>query len=302
MLDVFLSVVLPIFLVVGSSALLQRLRPGALGLIGPAALYLLAPALVLDGLLRSELSAAVSLRVVAAAVATVLVMMAVSWAVSRALRHDRPTESGFLLAGTFGNAGNMGIPLSFLAFGDDGLSIAIMVFVAQGSLSWPVGIYLAARGSARGWGPLIQAVKVPTLYAVPIALLLRALDWSLPAALDRPIGLLADAAVPAMLLVLGYQLAQGLDLAERTDLIAALVTRLLIGAAAAFGITALLGLEGTARNTVVLIAAMPTAVFTTILATEFGAAPRFVTSTVVVGSFASLLTLTALIALLQRWS
>ena len=228
MLDVLLSVVLPIFLVAGSSALLQRLRPGALGLIGPAAIYLLAPALVLDGLLRSELSAAVSLRVVVAAGATLLTMMAVSWAVSRALRHDRPTESGFLLAGTFGNAGNMGIPLSFLAFGDEGLSIAIMVFVAQASLSWPVGIYLAARGSARGWRPLAHAAKVPTLYVVPIALLLRALDRSLPAALDVPIGLLADAAVPGMLLVLGYQLAGGIALGRRTDLIAALVTRLLI--------------------------------------------------------------------------
>ena len=44
---------------------------------------------------------------------------------------------------------------------------------------------------------------------------------------------------------------------------------------------------------------MPTAVFTTILATEFKAEPRFVTSAVIASTVLSLLTLTALIFLLQ---
>lgn len=301
MIDVLLSVVLPIFLVAGSGAALQRLRPGPLGALGPAALYLLSPALVLKGLIQTELPLDVSLRVIGATMTVVAAMAVISWVVSRLLRHDRPTESGFMLAGTFGNAGNMGIPMAFLAFGEDGLSVAVLIFVAQGSLSWPVGIYLAARGRAHGWLPLIKAVQAPTVYAVPVALVVRVFDWTLPETIERPISLMADATIPAMLLVLGYQLAQGLHFEQRASLAAGLVTRLLIGAGVGVGLAMLFGLEGAARNTVAITAAMPTAVFTTLLATEFETAPRFVASAVVTSTVASLLTLTLLIAFLQRW-
>lgn len=300
LLNVFLTVVLPIFLVAGAGAVLQRLRPGPLGALAPAALFIFAPALVLDGLLRTQLPLEVSLRIVAAAAITIFSMAAVSWVASRLLRLDRTTESGFMLAGAFGNSGNMGIPISFLAFGDDGLSVAIMVFVTHTSVSWPVGIYIAARGRAQGWTPLLQAIKAPTLYAVPVALTIRAFDWTLPATLDRPISLLADAAIPGVLLVLGYQLAQGVEVKQPGQIVAALVTRLIIGAAVGAGAATLLGLDGIVRNTVVLIAAMPTAVFVTIVATEYQIVPRFVASVVVVSTVASLVTLTMVINLLQR--
>lgn len=301
LLDIFLTVVLPIFLVAGAGAALQRVRPGSLGLLGPAALYIFGPALVLNGLLRTQLPLDVSLRIVVAAAATMLAMVAVSWVVSRLLRLDRATESGFMLTGAFGNSGNMGIPLSLLAFGEDGLSVAIIVFVAHTSINWPVGIYIAARGRIHGWGPLLQALRAPTLYAVPLALAIRGFDWALPATLERPISMLADAAIPAMLLVLGYQLAQGIELRRPGVMTTALATRLIAGAAVGAGVTMLMGLEGVVRNTVVLIAAMPAAVFVSILATEYRTVPRFVASTVIIGTFASLVTLTVVINLLQRW-
>ena len=301
MLSIFLTVVLPIFLVAGAGATLQRLRPGPLGMLAPAALYIFAPALALDGLLRTQLPLDVSLRIVASAATVVIVMALVSWVVSRALRLDRPTESGFVLAGTFGNAGNMGIPVSFLAFGDDGLAVAIMVFITQSSISWPIGIYLAARGRARGWTPLLNAARAPALYAIPIALAVRALGWTLPETIELPISLLADAAIPGMLLVLGYQLAQGIALDRPGGIAVALVTRLVAGAVAGAAVATLFGLDGVARNTVVLIAAMPAAVFVTILATEYRAAPRFVASVVVMSTATSLLTLTVVINLLRQW-
>ena len=301
LLNIFLTVVLPIFLVAGVGAALQRIRPGPLGALGPAALYIFAPALVLDGLLQTRLPLDVSLRIVAAAAATILAMAAVSWVVSRLLRLDRPAESGFMLAGTFGNAGNMGIPISFLAFGEEGLSVAVIVFATHTSISWPVGIFIAARGRAQGWAPLLPAIKAPTLYAVPVALTVRALDWTLPVTLDRPISLLADAAIPGMLLVLGYQLAQGIEVRQPGSIAAVLGTRLILGALVGAAAATLLGLDGVARNTVVLIAAMPAAVFLTILATEYRTVPRFVASVVVIGTVSSLVTLTVVINLLEQW-
>ena len=48
-----------------------------------------------------------------------------------------------------------------------------------------------------------------------------------------------------------------------------------------------------------VVSAMPTAVFTTILATQFQAKPAFVTNAVVLGTLLSLLTLTALITVVE---
>ena len=71
---------------------------------------------------------------------------------------------------------------------------------------------------------------------------------------------------------------------------------------AAFGVAHLLGLRGPAFQAGVLQASMPTAVITTILALEFNVLPNFVTSVVCVTTLLSPLTLTLLIAYLQRVS
>jgi malate permease and related proteins len=79
------------------------------------------------------------------------------------------------------------------------------------------------------------------------------------------------------------------------------MVRLIGGAAVAYPVTLLLGLEGVAQQTIIAVSAMPTAVFTTILATEFRAEPRFVTSAVISSTVLSLLTLTVIITVLQTW-
>ena len=299
MLDVFLTVILPTFLVAAIGAALQRWRALGVAEIGAVAMYLLSPALVLNGLLNSELPVEISVRVVAAAFVALLLMLGLSFVLSVLARHPRSLQSGYTLATGFPNSGNMGIPIAFLAFGEEGLAIAIIIFVVQGSLSWPVGIYVAARGRARGLEPFIAAAKVPTVYAVPLALVIRAFDWDLPIAIASPIEMLAAATIPVMLIVLGFQLSEGIDWARWRSLASSAILRLAISAGVAYGVTAVLGLDGVAQQTVIIASAMPTAVFTTILATEFDAEPKFVTSAVVVSTLASVGTLTVLITLLR---
>lgn len=300
MLDVFLTVILPTFLVAAFGAGLQRWKALGVGALGPVAMYLLSPALVLNGLLTTELPATVSIKVVVSAFLAMMLLLALAALVSVVARQPRSLQSGFTLAVGFPNAGNMGIPISFLAFGEDGLAIAIIIFVVQGSLSWPVGIYVAARGSAHGLGPLKASLKVPTLYAVPIALTIRAMEWELPVALSSPIGMLAEATIPVMLIVLGFQLSQGIDWARWRSLVTSGFARLIVSAGIAYLVTVAIGLDGVAQQTVIIVAAMPTAVFTTILANEFDAEPKFVTSAVVISTLASIGTLTILITLLRE--
>ena len=74
--------------------------------------------------------------------------------------------------------------------------------------------------------------------------------------------------------------------------------RLVVSPVLAIGLAALFRLEGTAYQAGVLEAAVPTAVLTTVLATEFDIEPALVTTAVVTSTLLSPLTLTPLLAFL----
>jgi predicted permease len=74
--------------------------------------------------------------------------------------------------------------------------------------------------------------------------------------------------------------------------------RLLIAPLLAIGLSRLFRMSGPSYQAVVLEAAMPAAVLTTILATEFDAEPTFVTTVVLITTLLSPLTLTPLLAFL----
>ena len=211
MISVFYNIILPILLVASFGVMLQKLRPSPLGFLSPALIYILSPCLVIDGIINANLPTNVSVKIVTTSITCSLVMLVLGLIIANLSKMPKDTKSSFVLASTFPNAGNMGIPISFLAFGEEGLSVALIIFVAQGIISWPLGTLIVARGQAIGWKePLMQVLKLPTLYAVPIALFIRFINFSIPSNLYRPIDMMADAAIPCMLLLLGYQLSNGL--------------------------------------------------------------------------------------------
>ena len=195
----------------------------------------------------------------------------------------------------------MAFPVSVLAFGPAGLAIAVVHFVVQTVLTWTLGLFIASRSHLSGVAAVFQVFKVPALYAIAVSLAVQAGGWEIPVTLSRPIGLLADAAIPVMLVVLGFQFASGLKLDQPFSLSMVLVLRLVGAAPVAFVATWLVGLQGADQQVVIVVSAMPAAVFLTILATEFGGLPRFVTAAVVTGTVLSLGTLTVTITLVQRW-
>ena len=300
MLDVFLTVILPIFMVAAAGYAFQQWRRLPVSTLSQVTLYLLAPALIFDSLLEQTLPAAASFRIVAATLLVTVTIVGVSLLTSRALRHSTPMQSAFVLSTTFPNAGNMAIPILLLAFGEAGLTAAIVIFVTQSALGWSLGIYVAARSHSAGFTPLLEVLKVPVLYALAAALLAIWLDWQPPTTITRPIEMLAGAALPSMLLVLGFQLGTGLAFHQWPSLLAAMTVRLVVAAPIAYGVTILLGMSGVEQQALIVTMSMPAAVFTTILATQFDAVPRFVTNAVVASTLVSLLTLTVVITLVQN--
>jgi len=198
----------------------------------------------------------------------------------------------------FSNGGNYGLPVVLFAFGPDALSHATVYFVTASILTYTVGVFTAAAGRRSFIQALIGITKIPAIYGVTAAFLVLGSGFTVPTALMRPIELLSEAAIPTMVLVLGMQLERA-TIPDRPLLVAAAVLLSLVGTPIiSLGLTWVLGLTGPARQAGVILASMPVAVVTTILAVEFEIAPTFVTSAVFFSTLLSPLTLTPLIAYL----
>jgi predicted permease len=299
MLRVFLEVVLPVALVAVIGGLVGRWRGVAVAPISTLVFYLFSPALVFHSMASTELSAGVSLRIVGVMVATFIAMWAVATAWSFARGHHAPFRAAFALGATTPNVGNMGLPVAQLAFGDAGLQVAVMNFVAGATLTNTAGIAVASMAGGSRMQALRAPLRYPSLYAAVAGVAVNVLNLELPVTLDAPVNSLAAAAVPTMLVVLGLQLQTAGGRDDILETVVVNVMRLLVAPVAAWLAASALGLEGVTRSTLVVLAAMPTAVIATILATEFGARPAFVTRVVVTSTLLSMLTLTALITLVQ---
>ena len=298
MLSVFFEVVLPVMLVAAAGAVIGRWRAVPAEPLSAVVFLLFTPALVYDSLANSDLAAGLSLRIAAVAVIGYVAgyIAATGW--STLVRHEPPQRAAFALVVTSLNTGNMGIAVALLAFGALGVQVAVLTWVVHATLITSAGIVIATLPGGSSRQALVKPFAYPALYAAVLGFLANGLDAELPVTIEAPIATLADAAVPAMLVVLGLQLGRGLgDLGELADSVAGSVLRLLLGPLVALGAALALGLEGTTRDVVIVLGGMPTAVTATIVATEFDVRPQFVTRSVVTSTLASVATLTVLLTL-----
>jgi predicted permease len=77
----------------------------------------------------------------------------------------------------------------------------------------------------------------------------------------------------------------------------ATLTRLVVAPFIILGLLTLLGITGLMRNVILVQLSTPTAVYATLLATEFGSDAQFTTSVIFITTIASLLSLSIIMAL-----
>jgi predicted permease len=296
---IFVSDILPIFVIAAVGFLLARLLDASVKTLAHVVFYALVPCLVFNLLVTSRMTGAQFGRMAAMSVLVTLTMGLIARGVALPLRMSRPELSAFMLVVMFSNSGNYGLPVVLFAFGPDALAHATAYFVTGSVMTYTLGVFLAAAGRRSVRRALSGIARVPVIYGVVVAAAILSAGIRVPLALMRPVGLLSDAALPMMILVLGMQLERA-STPDRPVLVAAAVgLSLLVAPLVALALASLLGVAGPGRQAGVVLASMPVAVVTTILALEFDVAPTFVTSAVFASTLLSPLTLTPLIAYLK---
>ena len=299
LLSIFASDILPVFLIAGVGFLLARFLGASLKTLAHVVFYALIPCLVFRLLVTSNITGPAFGKMVLLAILTLAAMGVIGRLAAAPLRLSRPELSAFLMVVMFSNTGNYGLPVVLFAFGPDALSYGTVFFVTGSVLTYTVGVFLAASGLRSIRGALAGVLKVPAIYTVAAAAVVVLTHIQLPLAVMRPIGLLSDAALPTMMLVLGMQLERATLPDRPAVVVVAVAVSLLVAPFVALTLFSLVGVTGPGRQAGVILSSMPVAVVTTILALEFDIAPAFVTSAVFASTLLSPFTLTPLIAYLR---
>jgi len=213
-------------------------------------------------------------------------------------RFDGPTTSSAILSVTFFNAVNLGFPVSLFAFGEAGLLYAGLLVAVNALPHNGFGIYVAARGRMSRKDSVKALAKMPMLYVIALAVLLRLTDVTLPRPILATVETLGQAGIPFILLCVGMELA-GIRI-RRPDLklLGIVALRLCAGPLVALGLTEIIGIEGLLQSVLILLAGMPSAMAPVVYARVFGGNVESLTQAVFYSTIGSLFTLPVVLHLL----
>ncbi|GAB5491086.1 MAG: AEC family transporter [Phototrophicaceae bacterium] len=310
LLSIMLNVITPIMLVMSFGYIIGKKFDPDPRSLSVYLIYLFTPALVFKGVYEAELSGAL-LGVGVVAIFSAISMAIIGFVVARVMNYSTRGESSLILTITLVNAANYGISLNTFAYGDEGGNIAIFYYVVSAVIGNIFGVFFASRGTVSARSAFSNVFKVPILYAAIIGLLMNYYQIGLPLVVQRSvIELAAPASIPLMLGLLGLQLSRvsfstkSEDVDEdtlATNLSAVGIAaglKLLVAPFIAIGFASLMGLSGLNFNVAVIESSMPTAVLASALATQFGGDARFVSAVTLIGTLASIITLSILIFIL----
>ncbi|WP_017727110.1 AEC family transporter [Halalkalibacterium ligniniphilum] len=297
-MTIFVQVVFPVILVFFIGFLVQKWKKVDIKPISTVAIYILTPCLVFRTFYEAEMNMQYVYMILFSLI-LLFALIIINKAYRFMRRYSQSTESGLILSTAFMNSGNYGAPIILFAYGNAGFAYAVSLLVLQSVIMNFFGVYYAARGK-EGIKIAIRAVlMMPATYAVILALILKATPIYMPDNLMLTVDIIAEAAVPTVMVILGMQLALiKWEHFEWGKIWFGTIVRLVISPLIAFLITLMFPFDPLLANVLIVLAAMPSAATIVMYAVQFQAEPRLVSSITLVTTLLSIFTITLLLAIL----
>ena len=209
--------------------------------------------------------------------------------------------------GVIGNVGFLGIPMLILLLGPEAvgpvlLVLAVDLMVFSSILTMAITGLRAGRISARTFGILgMGLLQNPMIVSTVLGIGWGATGLALPGPVNEFMSLLGAAATPCALFAIGGSLAG--RSAERMQVAAWLsAAKLVLHPAAVAAACWVFGQSGHAAGVMIAAAALPVAGNVFILAQHYRVAPQRVSTAILLSTAASVVTVTAVIALIGKGS
>ena len=303
-LHILVNNVLPLTIMASLGILMQKVFSLNIKTLTKLNFYVFSPAIIFKLLYTTEIEVAVIGQVLLFFFLFMIAQYILVEIVIRLRGYKGGMKASMRNSVLFYNSANYGIPLNQLAFAGNAytLSIQVIIMMMQSLIPNTYGIYSvnAHRANLRDiWKTIIS---MPVIYAIPIAFLMRILQIPLPSFIETPLGYLSDAFIGMALLTLGAQLGSmswKLSKSLAIDVSLSTTLRLIAGPLLAWLIVWLLDLPSLMGAALIVSSAVPTSLSSVLLAVEFDNEQEFASQAVFVSTLFSIVTVTAVIYLLN---
>ena len=301
--DVFFKL-MAIFLTVALGYVAARARwlgePGGgsdpAKVLSAATFYLFVPALLFRTMVRLDLAEMPGRTVAAYFVPSLLYMLGVYWMSRRhAAREGAAAPATRAITATYGNAVQLGIPMSAAIFGETGLALHVTMVSVHGLILLTVLTVLVEIDLARQdrGATLVSTLKTtvrntvihPVVLPVLAGLLWNLTGWGLHPVVDLTLAGLGSAVVPVCLVLIGvslatYGMAVSLRRVATLTLLKLFLMPAVVLAVAHWGF----GLTGMPLGVLVMMAALPAGSNALIFAQRYDTLKAEVSATIMVGT------------------
>lgn len=275
------AIIFPVFSIVTVGYLYARMRHDTDMSSGNRLnMDIFTPALIFDIMSASNYALSDYLWLGLAGVAVVLGSGLVAWPVARLFGYQWKTLVPPMM---FNNCGNMGLPLIVLAFGEQALAPAVILFALSNFLHFGVGLQLITQH----WSPR-AVLQNPMILATVLGIGVSLLGIELHETLRLPIHLLGQIAIPLMLFSLGVRMI-GIDFRDWQPGVLGALLCPLSGLVIAIACILLIPLPADQQAVLLLFSALPPAVLNFMVAERYRQEPQRVASIVLIGNLASIL-------------
>ena len=206
----------------------------------------------------------------------------IAWLVSWLLHIDPKSLCPPIM---FGNAGNLGLPLVILSFGETALSAAVIIFVVCNFFHITIVNYWLNKKAS-----IVKVLTTPMIMTVLIAITLSVLKVEISGTLLEPVRMLGNVCVPLMLFALGVRLVDIRLSQWRLGMLGALLAPV-CGIAIVLLISPWLELTRLEQGVLFLFGSLPPAVMNFMFAEHYDQEPAKVAAMVLFGNAFSIVSI-----------
>ncbi|MDB5841298.1 MAG: malonate transporter [Herminiimonas sp.] len=283
-----LGIILPVLAIVAVGYGYARLRGASVRTdmvaVNRVSMEVLCPFLMFTALAAKDFDVAHNGLLIVAAVVVSLGSALLAWPVARMFGYDVRT---FVPPMLYNNCGNMGLPLSMLAFGPSSLSAAAALWVTSNAVYFSAGIKIVEIGKHGRRSSFRAFITSPMMLATIAGFLFSLAHITVPPMLFQPLKMIGDACIPLMLFALGVRMREVTFKSWQIGLVGAVVCPV-TGLIVAWLLDSLFQLTPLQRGQLYLFASLPPAVFCFMIAEQYNQEPDKVASIVMLGNVASL--------------
>lgn len=224
-----------------------------------------------------------------------LIIIVFIWSII--MKYSSKERCAMILSSCFMNNGNYGTPVLLVFFGSMGFNLGVIMMVLQQFVMSTVGIYYAAKGSRHNdivsqKDVLNKVIRMPVAYGAFLGIIFQLCHIPLSKSIMTSIGMIGDASIVVIMIILGMQLAKiQIKHLDYPKISFSLLARMVLSPIVAMCMVYFMPIAPVYKQILIVLAAMPTAANTTLMSVQFDTYPELVSSATLLSTILSLITL-----------